>query len=92
MADPVQHDPAARRFHASIEGVVAHLDYVMRDAKTMDTTHTWTPPAARGQGIAGRLVQAALEHARGQGWRVVPSCWYVAGWIDRHPEYEDLLA
>ena len=91
MADPVQHDSANRQFTAAVNGSDAHLDYEMRDARTMDTTHTYTPPAARGQGVASRLVRAALDHARGEGWRVIPSCWYVAGWIDRHPEYEDLL-
>ena len=58
MADPVQHDSANRRFTASVNGSDAHLDYEMRDARTMDTTHTYTPPAARGQG-AGHAPPAA---------------------------------
>jgi predicted GNAT family acetyltransferase len=91
MSESIQHDTAARRFTVSVNGAEAHLDYVMRDERTMDTTYTYTPAAARGRGLAGRLVEAALDHARAQRWRVVPSCWYVAGWIDRHPGYEDLL-
>lgn len=92
MADPLHHDAAAGRFTVSVNGAVAHLQYELRAERTMDTTHTFTPPAARGQGVASRLVRMALDHARAQGWRVVPTCSYVAEWIDRHPEYEDLLA
>lgn len=91
MAEPIQHDAAARSFTVSVNGAVAHLDYELRADRTMDATRTFTPPAARGQGVASRLVRMAMDHAREQGWRVIPSCSYVAEWIDRHPEYEDLL-
>ena len=92
MADPLQHDPATGRFSVSVNGAVAHLEYELRAERTMDTTRTFTPPAARGLGVASRLVRMALDHARTEGWSVVPSCSYVAAWIDRHPEYKDLLA
>jgi hypothetical protein len=40
----------------------------------------------------GELVQGTLDALRHDGSRVVPQCWYVAQYIDEHPEYEDLLA
>lgn len=73
-------------------GKTAYLTYEMLDAGTMDATRTYTPPAARGQGIASRIVRAALDHARAKGWRVVATCWYVDEWIDRHEEYASLRA
>ena len=45
-----------------------------------------------GRGIAGRLVRAALEFARGEGHRVRPSCEYAASWMTRHPEFDALRA
>ena len=53
---------------------------------------TFVPGAERGKGVAAALVEAALVHARGAGCRVIPSCWYVALWIRRHPQYADLVA
>jgi hypothetical protein len=53
---------------------------------------TFVPPADRGRGLAARLVQAAVEYARAEGLRIIPSCWYVAQWMRAHPEHADLLA
>ena len=46
----------------------------------------------RGQGVAGQLVEAALRHVTAQKGKVVARCSYVAGYIQKHPEYKDLLA
>jgi len=54
-------------------------------------THTATQPELRGNGLAGRVVRQALDDARAASLRVVPKCWYVAQFIDRHPEYRDIL-
>ncbi|MCX7223676.1 MAG: N-acetyltransferase, partial [Burkholderiales bacterium] len=45
-----------------------------------------------GQGLAAALTRVALEHAKQQGWRVVPRCSYAAVYIQRHPEYAGLVA
>ena len=52
--------------------------------------HTEVPEALQGQGIAGKLVKTALESARRQGLKVIPSCSYVDVYMRRHPEYDDL--
>jgi len=54
--------------------------------------HTYTPPAARGRGVAGRLVERAVADARARGWRIVPACPYVRSKIDRTPAMQDVLA
>ena len=56
------------------------------------STHTVVPLALEGHGIAGRLARAALDYARDRGLSVVPLCPYVADYIGKHPEYEDLVA
>jgi predicted GNAT family acetyltransferase len=50
------------------------------------------PDALRGQGIASRLVRFALDYALAARVRVVPSCPFVAAFLDRHPGYESIDA
>ena len=50
------------------------------------------PPAFEGRGIAAKLVNAAINDARSQGFKIVPVCSYVAAQFRRHPEWADLRA
>lgn len=88
---PVGHDRRSRRFTITVDGVQAHLEYVLGET-TMTIVHTIVPPAIGGRGIAGALVGAAVEFARDNGWKVVPACSYAHAWMQRHPQYADLLA
>jgi predicted GNAT family acetyltransferase len=45
---------------------------------------TVTAPPYEGRGIASRLVRFALDAADAAGVTVIPSCWYVDGWMQRH--------
>ncbi|KRA44296.1 GNAT family N-acetyltransferase [Pseudoxanthomonas sp. Root630] len=93
-ADPrspdVHHDPDARRFHTLLDGYEAELLYSLRDGR-MIINHTGVPDQIGGRGVAATLVKAALDHARAQGWRVVPACSYSAAYVERHPEYAGLV-
>ncbi len=87
----VVDNAAQQRFELTEGGETAVAEYV-RDGDTITFTHTVVPPALEGQGIGSRLVTAALDDARAKNLRVVPQCSFVAGYIDRHPEYRDLVA
>ncbi len=91
MLPSIQHDSAARRFSTRVDGVDCLLQYSYAES-VMTITHTEVPPAVGGRGIAGTLMQAAVEVARENEWRVAPACSYAAGWMKRHPEYAELLA
>lgn len=69
----------------------AVLEYE-RDGAQIVFTHTFVPPEFRGQGIAEKLVRTALADARQHALSVVPQCSYVAKFIERHVEFQDLLA
>lgn len=88
----VEHDPVSRRFTLAVTGGTAALAYASAGSGLVELYSTYVPPADRGQGIAARLVQAAVEYARAEGLRIIPSCWYVAQWIRHHPEHADLVA
>lgn len=53
--------------------------------------HTVIDPAHRGRGWGEVLVKAALEDVRSRGKRVIPQCWFVADYIELHPEFETLV-
>lgn len=91
MMAKVQHDPAARRFTLDADGRQGHVEYEQAGG-VMTITHTIVPAAIGGRGIAGDLVQAALDHARGNDLKVAPQCSYADDWMRKHPEYEDLRA
>ena len=88
----VEHDLASRRFTVDAAGGTAVLSYAPAGAGLVELYSTFVPPAERGRGIAAQLVEAAIEYARAEGLRIIPSCWYVAQWIRRHPEHADLVA
>jgi hypothetical protein len=67
------------------------LRYSMPSLRLMDIESTFVPSAARGRGVGAALVERALEHARNEGYQVIPSCWYVKRWVERHPDYAGLL-
>lgn len=87
----IEHRPEARRFETTIDGLLSVAEYQLRDG-VMHMTHTGVPPALQGRGIAARLVQAALDHARAEGLKVRPLCSYVRVYMQRHPQTLDLIA
>jgi predicted GNAT family acetyltransferase len=87
---PIAHDPQRQRFTLRQEGYEAELDYLVQDGRLV-ITHTGVPTAIGGRGLAAGLVTAALQYARAQGMTVVPACAYAALFLQRHPEYADLL-
>jgi hypothetical protein len=88
----IRHEREAHRFAMEVDGAFAFISYRERAGRVLDLDHTFVPPAARGRGIASQLTAHALRHARQQGYKVVPSCPFVAVFIERHREYRDLLA
>lgn len=79
------------RFELRLDGtVVGHVDFT--DAGGVRTVpHTEVDPAHRGSGLAARLVADVLRATRAEGLKVDPVCPYVAAFIRRHPEFQDLV-
>ncbi len=87
----ITHKPELQRFETHDGGLLSELDYQLHDG-LMTITHTGVPAALQGRGIAGHLTRTALDTARREGWRVRPVCSYARVWMQRHPDYQDLLA
>lgn len=88
----IRHEPKAQRFVIELAGGTGLIRYREVAGRILDLNHTFVPPTLRGGGIASQLTERALRYAREHGYRVIPSCPFVAAFIERHPEYRDLLA
>ena len=87
----VADNPAEHRFELVEDEQTAFAAYRL-DGDTITFTHTIVPRELEGHGVGSRLVGAALDDVRGRGLKVVAQCSFVAGYIERHPDYNDLLA
>lgn len=85
----ISHNETERRFEVLINGLLSKLDY-LQDEDTFVITHVGVHPDLRGHGVAGKLTQASLEFAKAKSLRVIPMCWYAAGYIRRNPQYAEL--
>ncbi len=90
MTTVVQHQPQAARFVAQTTAGLAECSY-RRQGDVLVLHHTEVPAALQGQGVAADLVAATLAWAREQGLQVRPTCSYVASYMRRHPDTQDLL-
>ncbi len=87
----VLHDKENQKFYAVINGKEAHLIYMILPDNVINFHHTYVPNELRGQGIAAKVVKAGLEYAKGNNFKVIPSCSYVDTYVERHAEYKDLV-
>jgi uncharacterized protein len=88
--NPVRDNKSLRRFELDVEGAMAFANYRLAPG-TVIITHTETPRALRGRGIASQLVQGALERIRADGLKVVAGCGFVVDYLRKHPEFADLV-
>jgi predicted GNAT family acetyltransferase len=87
----VRHNPEASRFEAFVDGELCRAEYRMA-GDVMRIVHSEVPYELEGRGLAGQVVQAALDYARANGLKVAPVCGYVRAYMRRHKATQDLLA
>jgi len=87
----IQHNKERKRFFTFIEGREAYLTYVNDGDKVLIFDHTYVPFNLRGRNIAGKIVGYALEYARENNFKVIPSCSYVRAFIEKNKKFSDLV-
>lgn len=91
MATEVVNLPEQRRYEIRSDGEVAgYADYIRTD-NLVTFTHTEIDPAFEGKGLGSSLVRQALDDVRSLDLSVLPVCPFVKQWIERHPDYSDLV-
>ena len=89
----VVREDGEQRYAAYLAGALAGFAAYRLDGDTIVFTHTEVDPSFEGRGIGGALARAALDDVRAEGdLQVVPRCPFIRAWIERHPDYADLLA
>ncbi len=92
MTTTVTDNPTDRRYEIHDDGELAGVIMYRVTGDVVAFLHTETLEGFEGRGLAGRLVQEALDDLRTRGLKLQPLCPYVASWLTKHPEYQDLVA
>ena len=91
MVISVADEPAAHEYVITVDGRRAgEIVYVLRQGRRV-FLHTVIDPAFEGRGVGKQAVTDVLEISRRLGERIVPMCPFVAAFIDRTPQYGDLV-
>jgi predicted GNAT family acetyltransferase len=92
MANEVRKVPERSHYELVVDGEVLGIaEYRVQDGFVV-LPHTVIDSAHRGQGLGDVLVDGVLADIRDQGKKVVPLCWFVADYVERHEEAADLVA
>ena len=88
----VADNPGAKRYEAMLgDRLAGYSEYILRPGRVI-FTHTIVDPELEGRGIGSGLVRGELDDVRRRDLKVTPMCPFVRAFIERHPEYEDLVA
>jgi hypothetical protein len=90
MEEKVMHEPDNKRFVIYSEDKETFVEYKMTNDK-IDLYHTYSDPSLRGKGLAAHVVRAAMEFAKENNLKVIPTCSYVQSFVRRYDEYKDLV-
>jgi hypothetical protein len=89
MTGTVRDNAAQHRFELEIDGHTANLYYRIEPG-VITLVHTEVPPALGGRGVGSTLVRGALDAIRAKGLKVIAKCPFVAAYMGKHPEFNDL--
>jgi predicted GNAT family acetyltransferase len=87
----VRDAPERERYELIVGGELAGFAEYRGGGESRAFTHTEVDGAHEGRGLGGILVRTALDDVRSRGLKVIPMCPFVRAYLDRHPEYLDLV-
>jgi len=90
VADITDNKPLSR-YEMAVDDSVAFVEYERRPGAIV-LVHTEVPDALSGRGIGSKLAKSVLDRVRDEGAQVVPRCEFIASYIERHPEYLEMVA
>jgi uncharacterized protein len=89
MSD-VLNNKAHHRYELAVEGHIAATYYSIAGG-VITFIHTEVPPELGGKGVGSKLIKGALDQVRADGLKVIAQCPFVKAFIEKHPDYQDLL-
>ncbi len=91
MTNSINLNTDEQRYEITVDGILAGFTQALVDGDVVTFPHTVVFDEFEGQGLAGQLVSGALDDVRAQGKKVIATCPYVKRFIEKHPDYADLL-
>ena len=92
MSVTVEDNPLVSRYEARVDGALAGVsEYELTD-DTIIFLHTVVAEKYEGQGVGGAIARYALDDTRTRRLQVRALCPFIRGWMERHPEYSDLIS
>jgi predicted GNAT family acetyltransferase len=93
MAEPgLRNNPERQRYELVADGHVVGFVSYQPFGDALRLVHTEIAPGHEGKGYGSKLAKQMLDSVRSDGGRVVPACSFIASYIERHPEYQDMVA
>jgi predicted GNAT family acetyltransferase len=86
----IVNNRSKHRYELAVNGHIAATYYTLADG-VITFVHTEVPPELGGKGIGSQLIKGALDQVRSEGLKVIAQCPFVKAYIDKHPDYADLL-
>jgi predicted GNAT family acetyltransferase len=90
MSETVRDNTARNRFELEVDGVIAFSEYHRKNG-VVTFIHTEVPDSLGGKGVGSRLAKGALDLVSAAGEKVIARCPFIAAYIKKHAEYQDLL-
>jgi predicted GNAT family acetyltransferase len=91
MANAVRDNPARARYELELAGGTAFVTY-SRAPGVITLLHAEVPRALEGRGHGSALLRGVFDHVRAGGDKLIPLCPFIAAYLRKHPEFEDLRA
>jgi len=91
MADEVSDNTAKSRYELNVDGHIAFVDYRLRPDRIV-LVHTEVPSELGGRGVGSKLARGTLDAVRKRGLKAEIRCDFLASYVQKHPEYADVVA
>ena len=91
MTDRFSDNEVSNRFDLNVEGTIAFVTY-RKSPGAITLVHTEVPPELGGRGIGSKLGRETLDAVRAQGRKLSVECDFIRSFMEKYPEYDDLLA
>lgn len=93
MSNKVVHNTEEQRYEIHVDGILAGYTQAKEDdTDVIVFPHTVVFEQFEGQGLASELVAGALDDVRVRGKKIIAQCPYVERFVQKHADYQDLLA
>ncbi|MDR1704751.1 MAG: N-acetyltransferase [Clostridiales bacterium] len=84
-------EPGRVYVQGSAGSMVAEITFPKIAPGKVNFNHTYVAPNLRGQGVATKMIRAAIDSVRAEGLKAAATCPFAVKWFDAHPEDRDIL-